>query len=154
MEANYGTIWWRHYLRISGSRCAYCLRDVGFEKLTRDHIVPKSHGGGDTPENMIPACTKCNKRKSNLRLKKFLADPKRILPAPDALPHPLGWIDGNKWVFSSEALAAQADEKARQKMCGTLRYRKPYYLLPSDWAAEIENMALPPHRSAPVLTTV
>lgn len=34
-------------------------------KLTRDHIVPKSKGGGNEWLNLTTACGKCNRRKDN-----------------------------------------------------------------------------------------
>jgi len=27
---------------------------------TADHIIPRAHGGGDEPENLRPACQRCN----------------------------------------------------------------------------------------------
>lgn len=47
--------------------CAYCGR--WNEKLTIDHIVPKSKGGPHFAKwNMIPSCLKCNASKSNFPL--------------------------------------------------------------------------------------
>ena len=45
--------------------CGYCGRFTTDEKMTRDHIVPKSRGGKDTWENLISACKKCNNHKDN-----------------------------------------------------------------------------------------
>ena len=42
-------------------RCAYCGSKP--KKLTQDHVVPLSKGGGTTPDNIVPACTSCNSRK-------------------------------------------------------------------------------------------
>lgn len=44
------------------SRCQYC---GSTRKLTIDHIVPKSRGGGDTWDNMVIACSKCNTLKGD-----------------------------------------------------------------------------------------
>lgn len=46
---------------IRGSRCHYC----GQAATTRDHIVPKSKGGGDGHWNLVPACKKCNQAKAD-----------------------------------------------------------------------------------------
>ena len=27
---------------------------------TRDHLIPRSHGGGSIPENIVTACRQCN----------------------------------------------------------------------------------------------
>jgi 5-methylcytosine-specific restriction endonuclease McrA len=53
----------RNILRRDGNRCQYCSR--ADQPLTLDHIVPKSQGGGDTWENLVTACTKCNNKKAN-----------------------------------------------------------------------------------------
>lgn len=33
------------------------------ETPTLDHLVPRAHGGGDDPENLLPACWSCNSRR-------------------------------------------------------------------------------------------
>jgi len=38
-------------------KCFWC--DKNFKNLTRDHVIPVSHGGGDGL-NIVPACEKCN----------------------------------------------------------------------------------------------
>jgi 5-methylcytosine-specific restriction endonuclease McrA len=49
--------------------CQYCLRKEsqlkGRERLNRDHIIPKSRGGGNTWGNCVTACSTCNSRKDN-----------------------------------------------------------------------------------------
>jgi hypothetical protein len=47
--------------------CAYC--GEWSEKLTLDHVVPKSKGGPHFAKfNLVPACLDCNASKSNLPL--------------------------------------------------------------------------------------
>lgn len=46
-------------LRRDGFRCAYCGRRAS----TRDHVVPRSHGGPTTWLNLVAACEPCNGRK-------------------------------------------------------------------------------------------
>ena len=50
-------------------KCQYCGKhrnDLNRrECLTRDHVKPISRGGGNTWDNVVTACTKCNARKSN-----------------------------------------------------------------------------------------
>jgi len=43
--------------------CQYCGTRTA--ALTIDHIVPKSRGGGDTWENLVTACFRCNNIKGN-----------------------------------------------------------------------------------------
>lgn len=47
-------------------RCQYCENEPAPQI---DHIVPISKGGEDVLENMVPACERCNKKKSDLMLK-------------------------------------------------------------------------------------
>jgi 5-methylcytosine-specific restriction endonuclease McrA len=52
-----------------GHRCGYCGRAAAElrarEFLTRDHVVPRSRGGGDTWTNVVTACNTCNGRKGD-----------------------------------------------------------------------------------------
>ncbi|MDB0600312.1 HNH endonuclease signature motif containing protein [Tenacibaculum maritimum] len=43
-----------------------CCRTT--EKLTFDHVIPKSKGGKDTTENGQILCARCNRRKSNRKV--------------------------------------------------------------------------------------
>ena len=47
--------------RLFGFACAYC--GVTTEHLYRDHVQPTSRGGPDIPENIVPACQRCNSSK-------------------------------------------------------------------------------------------
>ncbi len=48
-----------------GHKCQYC---GATRRLTIDHVLPRSRGGGDTWENMVVACSPCNTRKGNTLL--------------------------------------------------------------------------------------
>ena len=52
----------KNILRRDRFRCQYC---GSREKLTVDHVLPKSRGGRDKWENLVAACTPCNNRKGN-----------------------------------------------------------------------------------------
>lgn len=52
----------KNVLRRDRFRCQYCSSR---DKLTIDHVIPKSRGGRDTWENLVAACTRCNNRKGN-----------------------------------------------------------------------------------------
>lgn len=52
---------WEAIKRAYGGRCAYCGTKP--RKLTIDHVVPISKGGGTVPENIVPACSFCNTSK-------------------------------------------------------------------------------------------
>jgi len=52
----------KNVMRRDGSQCQYCgCRD----RLTIDHVRPKSRGGRDTWENLVAACVPCNNTKGN-----------------------------------------------------------------------------------------
>lgn len=52
----------RNVLRRDRHRCQYCGSP---DRLTLDHVLPKSRGGPDTWENLVAACVPCNNRKGN-----------------------------------------------------------------------------------------
>jgi 5-methylcytosine-specific restriction endonuclease McrA len=45
------------------NRCQYCGRIHTTSDLSIDHVLPKSKGGGDSWENLVCACIRCNARK-------------------------------------------------------------------------------------------
>ncbi len=53
----------RNILQRDNHTCQYC--GYSGEGLTLDHVVPRSRGGGDTWENMVTACVRCNVHKGN-----------------------------------------------------------------------------------------
>lgn len=45
------------------NRCQYCGRHFSTSELTIDHVVPRAQGGGDSWNNLVCACVKCNAKK-------------------------------------------------------------------------------------------
>ncbi len=45
-----------------GNQCVYCGSK---ERLTLDHVVPRSLGGRDSWDNLVTACQSCNAEKGN-----------------------------------------------------------------------------------------
>ncbi len=43
--------------------CQYC--NYSGDDLTLDHVHPRSRGGGDSWENLVTACVRCNVKKGN-----------------------------------------------------------------------------------------
>ncbi|TWT83355.1 HNH endonuclease [Planctomycetes bacterium CA13] len=43
--------------------CQYCGRIEPANKLSLDHVIPRSHGGPTTWENIVCCCLRCNSRK-------------------------------------------------------------------------------------------
>jgi 5-methylcytosine-specific restriction endonuclease McrA len=48
-----------------GYRCQYCGERCAIDRLTYDHVVPRSRGGRTTWDNIVSACDTCNARKGN-----------------------------------------------------------------------------------------
>uniref|UniRef100_A0A7V3ZY46 HNH endonuclease n=1 Tax=candidate division WOR-3 bacterium TaxID=2052148 RepID=A0A7V3ZY46_UNCW3 len=53
----------KNILRRDNYTCQYCGTTEG--PMTIDHIVPKRLGGGETWENLVCACFRCNNRKGD-----------------------------------------------------------------------------------------
>ena len=49
--------------RRDANLCLYCGGEFAEGQLTRDHVVPLSHGGRDVWSNVVSACKACNTRK-------------------------------------------------------------------------------------------
>lgn len=53
---------WDEIKESFGNKCAYC---GGEKKLSQDHVIPLSRGGGYTKDNIVPACKSCNSKKGD-----------------------------------------------------------------------------------------
>ena len=53
-----------------GYECVYC-GDNNHRTLTIDHVIPQSKGGGNTWDNLVTACKKCNGEKADLSLEEY-----------------------------------------------------------------------------------
>ncbi len=62
----------RTILASCDGRCAYCFASG---KLELDHVVPLSRGGQHAPENLAPACQRCNRSKRDELLSEWLWRP-------------------------------------------------------------------------------
>lgn len=54
---------WQEVLKKSRGICPACYKEIGIEKLTKDHIKPISCGGTDYIWNIQALCKKCNSSK-------------------------------------------------------------------------------------------
>lgn len=52
----------KNVFRRDHHRCQYC---GDRDRLTIDHVMPRSRGGRDTWENLVTACVPCNNRKGS-----------------------------------------------------------------------------------------
>lgn len=62
---------YQHYVWRVRPLCAYCQVPLTRTTLTRDHVVPRSKGGGGG-DNLVPACGPCNREKSDHSLLRYL----------------------------------------------------------------------------------
>jgi 5-methylcytosine-specific restriction endonuclease McrA len=62
-------------------QCRYCKKRLTKTNTTIDHIVPIVLGGSHWPSNLCLACRKCNGKKSNLTVRRFM----RLLREEEAL---------------------------------------------------------------------
>jgi 5-methylcytosine-specific restriction endonuclease McrA len=53
-------VFWR-----DDNQCQYCANYFPTDKLTIDHIKPRSKGGKNTWFNLVTACKKCNQKKGD-----------------------------------------------------------------------------------------
>ncbi len=53
----------RNVLIRDGFRCAYC--GANGNRLTVDHVIPRSRGGENSFENCVASCRECNTRKGS-----------------------------------------------------------------------------------------
>ncbi len=49
--------------------CQYCGNRFGSDRLSVDHVLPRSRGGSTSWENCVLACVSCNSRKADRTLK-------------------------------------------------------------------------------------
>lgn len=52
-------------------RCYYCGVSICSDSATVDHVVAKSLGGGNEPENLVACCKSCNSAKGDKTLDDF-----------------------------------------------------------------------------------
>lgn len=65
----------------SRDNCAYCgrmflMRNDDFihnrpSSFTIDHLTPKSKGGTNHPDNLVPCCKSCNSKKQSKTLEEY-----------------------------------------------------------------------------------
>jgi 5-methylcytosine-specific restriction endonuclease McrA len=82
----------KNIMRRDGYSCQYCSRRG--ERLTVDHVTPRSRGGDTTWTNVVAACLRCNLKKGNrlpheagMRLRRDPVHPKFLVSA-HLLRHP------------------------------------------------------------------
>lgn len=72
----------REILRRDDYTCQYCGRKM--RTLTLDHVVPRRYGGPHSWENLVAACSPCNRRKGG----KLVAEADMVLSRMPFEPSP------------------------------------------------------------------
>lgn len=64
-----GLVWLVCLEHFDGA-CAYC--GATSVRLTADHLLARSKGGGNTADNIVPACEDCNEDKADQEWRDWL----------------------------------------------------------------------------------
>lgn len=74
----------RNLFARDGNKCQYCGHHFPTSELSIDHVLPRAQGGGDSWENLVCSCVRCNARKggrtpeqANMRLTRKPVRPRR-----------------------------------------------------------------------------
>ena len=52
-------------------QCCYCGKYVPKKKRSLDHVIARSLGGDDTPDNLVLTCISCNSQKKDRTLDEY-----------------------------------------------------------------------------------
>jgi hypothetical protein len=127
---------------LTSGRCAYCRARASPERpLTREHLVPRSRGGGRHDHRIIvPACARCNYRRGCQDLILFLlARPYRLsalldhfsLLPPDLLrqidPRVFAELYATLWVLEDCAREGSDGRVRIERICGSRTVHRRRY---------------------------
>ena len=77
----------RNLYARDGTKCQYCGKRFPTSELSIDHVVPQSRGGGNSWENLVCACVRCNARKGSRTPReagmKLVRSPRQPRTCPD-----------------------------------------------------------------------
>lgn len=55
-----------------GGYCILCMRPIGVNNASLDHVVPAAFGGSKDDDNFLVACRRCNQLRGNMPLVVFM----------------------------------------------------------------------------------
>ena len=67
-------------------QCQYCGKDLAAREATMDHVIPRTQGGKSEWENIVCACSACNRRKGGRTPSEAHMTLRRKPIRPDWLP--------------------------------------------------------------------
>jgi 5-methylcytosine-specific restriction endonuclease McrA len=71
---------WAAMLERAEKRCHYCGEQFEVFELEREHMTPLARGGRNHPDNIVPSCAPCNRRKGTMTAEEFLAKSRKWRP--------------------------------------------------------------------------
>ena len=63
----------------TNGHCSYCGCELNFYDFQVDHLIPKNKGGNNKADNLMPACSDCNRFKFDSDLEEFREKVENIL---------------------------------------------------------------------------
>ena len=70
---------WKQILSDWGHRCAYCMVESKYTKLSMDHVDPLCTGGAHDESNIVPACKSCNSSKRDRTFDELVESPHSLV---------------------------------------------------------------------------
>lgn len=80
-------IYWRTQLsEAQNHRCCWCGKHMVFipnrkDSATIEHVIPRSQGGADHPDNYAVACGGCNTARGNMPAEEFMQRREQLMPS-------------------------------------------------------------------------
>lgn len=144
------------------TRCYYCHNQVDEEKITIDHLYPRHFGGITVTNNLEPACTNCNSKKTNMNQYEFQvwrtikekADKKEFFKeciqrkrSKKCDPKEMKGFDLPKeWVtyvpFNTIQKVTNMDQRGTRRYIRMTRFVKKYKKLPRPMTISANNVLL------------
>lgn len=105
--------------------CWYCGKKMEPSLLTKDHVFPRSKGGGNDMDNIIMVCKACNSGKGNMDLLKWYFKVRKKWPPINVLVHYLK----NIYLYSVEngLMAKHREDLEKMELPFDYRYIPPKY---------------------------
>jgi 5-methylcytosine-specific restriction endonuclease McrA len=76
----------RNLWEFYGRKCYWTGKELSYSECTKEHIDPKSRGGGDSWANLAPASKKINNERGNIPVDKWKYKPQYKLKEPPKMP--------------------------------------------------------------------
>lgn len=111
LDTSFRRVYREEALKQQHFECRYCFEPLTYKSVTADHFEPKSKGGLDRKENIVPCCLSCNRMKGSMTANQYM---NRIKHFPKG--EPIEWLI--KWSNRRVNLAASRSVKRISEMFG------------------------------------